>query len=125
MKLVSPLLFLFLSITAQSQDLSNFEKLLVPVLNRNQITGANGSTFSTSLGLFAYGRTINYYPAGPSSAPPVIGQNLVNGRILELPIWEAPVVAKGRFELHPTAQGETDRSYGDRIRTCPRPPRAS
>ena len=82
--------------SVRAQDLSNFEKILVPVLNMNPITGANGSKFSTEFGVFAYGRAINYYPAVSASGTATIGQTY-NGRILDISVWEAPVVAKGRF----------------------------
>jgi len=97
MKPTARLIVLVFAIAAQAQDLSNFTKLLVPVLNMNPITGANGSKFSTTFGLFAYGRTVSYYPTGASSEAPVVGKTLANGRMLYVPAWEAPVVAKGRF----------------------------
>jgi hypothetical protein len=76
-----------------AQDLSNFERLLVPVLNQSKpIVGANGSSFSTSFGALTNLQPIAYYPSG---ATPAIGQSFE--QILEVPLWEAPVVAKGRF----------------------------
>lgn len=107
-------ILLAFAITVQAQDLSNFEKLLVPVLNMQPITGANGATFSTTFGLFAYGRTVSYYPAGPASAAPVVGQTLSNGRILYVPVWEAPVVAKGRFVF--VERGAEDLPFFETVR---------
>lgn len=88
------LLAILISATASAQDLSTFEKFLVPVLNQSQpIFGANGSSFQTSFGaLTADLRPITFYPTGPV---PHVGQSFYE--ILEVPLWEAPVVAKGRF----------------------------
>lgn len=83
---------LLLCAPAFAQNLSTLDKVLVPVLNMRSIAGANGSTFSTSFGLLSPGPVV-YYPA-PGDAPHV-GAN--QPQILALPLWEAPVVAKGRF----------------------------
>jgi hypothetical protein len=77
-----------------AQDLSRFEKFLVPVLNQSHpIVGANGSEFATTFGTYGFGR-FDYYPA-PGVAGPAIGQNI--DQIVELQLWDAPVVSKGRF----------------------------
>ena len=88
------LLAILVSTAASAQDLSTFEKFLVPVLNQSQpIVGANGSLFRTSFGaLTADLQPITFYPTGPS---PHVGESYEH--ILEVPVWEAPVVAKGRF----------------------------
>src|SRR3981081_3322520 len=83
-----------LASSAAAQDLSHFEKVLVPVLNLNPIQGANGSTFRSTLDVWSGLEPVTFYPA-PSASGPVIGAN--QPQILQLLHWEAPVVAKGRF----------------------------
>ena len=94
MKLRVLLSLLVVSATAFAQDLSSFDKVLVPVLNMKAISGANGSVFGTSFGVLPHGQApVTYYPA-PGDAHHV-GTN--NPLLFALPVWEAPVVAKGRF----------------------------
>jgi hypothetical protein len=89
-----PFLFLLASI-ANAQDLSQFEKVLVPVLNMNPLHGANGSTFSSRFDVLSDEvRPVTYYPAW-TAAGPSVRQN--EPQLLQLPVWEAAVVAKGRF----------------------------
>lgn len=83
---------LLLCATAFAQDLSTFDKVLVPVLNMKPIVGAHGELFGTSFGVLSQG-PIAYYPA-PGDSPHV---GVSEPQILALPLWEAPVVAKGRF----------------------------
>jgi hypothetical protein len=89
------LLALLISVPASAQDLSTFDRFLVPVLNQSRaLHGANGSSFRTSFGaLTADLHPITFYPRGADA--PAIGQS--DREYLEVPLWEAPVVAKGRF----------------------------
>jgi len=90
------LLVLFLvSPTLLAQDLSQFEKVLVPVLNNNPIHGANGSTFATTFGILSDNvfDPFSFYPTGATT--PQIGKSFA--QILEVVPWEAPVIAHGRF----------------------------
>jgi hypothetical protein len=88
------LVLLLLALPLAAQDLSRFEQFLVPVLNQSRpIVGANGSEFATTFGRYGFGR-FDYYPA-PAAAGPAIGQRL--DPLVELLLWDAPVVAKGRF----------------------------
>lgn len=91
-----PLFLVFLCLPAFAQDITTFDKVLVPVLNMKPIGGANGVVFSTSFSVFSQG-PITYYPA-PGDAPHVGTINSISALpVLALPVWEAPVVAKGRF----------------------------
>lgn len=93
---VVALLLTLLPVSLLAQDLTNFEKVLVPVLNQdNVITGANGSTFATSFGILPLQlKPITYFPANVDGAP-AIGQSM--REIFRVPLWSAPVIAKGRF----------------------------
>lgn len=85
---------LLLCASAFAQDLSHLDKVLVPVYNGKALHGANGSTLTTSLVLF--GGQVTYYPAYPTAnSGPVVGSSYPG--VLLLSLWEAPVVAKGRF----------------------------
>ncbi len=90
------LLLFFLASVVSGQDLSPFEKILVPVLNMNPIRGANASVFTTRFDVLSTDvRPLTYYPAPRAGDGPVVSQN--QPQLLQLPVWEAPVVAKGRF----------------------------
>jgi hypothetical protein len=92
LRLLLPLLLI--TAAASAQEPLPPEKVLVPVFNNTPLHGANGSTFATSLSLF--GPRVTYYPAfAPPNPDPVVGTSHPEG--LPLPLWEAPVVAKGRF----------------------------
>jgi hypothetical protein len=80
--------------SAGAQDLSQFDKILVPLLNLKPIQGANSSTFGTALDVWSNLSPITYYPAASADGP-VIGQS--QPQLLQLRPWEAPVIAKGRF----------------------------
>ncbi|HKR66803.1 MAG TPA: hypothetical protein VJZ00_23960 [Thermoanaerobaculia bacterium] len=88
---VRALVLLVVATTVAAQDFSSFEKILVPVLNPSQpILGANGSRFDSKFGVLTTA-PVAYYPA--PGDPPAIGR----GEGLLFPLWEAPVIAKGRF----------------------------
>jgi hypothetical protein len=92
-------LLLLFPLAVAAQDLTQLEKVLVPVLNRGgTIEGANGSKFQTSFGMWA-GEPflLTYYPAFPeqNNDQPIVGTiDLPNSAVN---VWEAPVIAKGRF----------------------------
>jgi hypothetical protein len=95
-----PIALLLFPLTLAAQDLTQLEKMLVPVLNQGGIIeGANGSRFQTSFGMWA-GEPflLTYYPAlpGDGSDQPVVRTIDVrpSGAVN---IWEPPVIAKGRF----------------------------
>jgi len=79
---------------AGAQDLSQFDKVLVPVFNMVPIAGANGSKFTTILDVWSNLQPVTYYPA-PMRNGPVIG--ISEPQLLQFFLWEAPVVARGRF----------------------------
>lgn len=89
------LVLLLMTATASAQDLSTFEKFLVPVLNQSQaVEGANGSSFHTSFGARTGDlQPITYYPAG--TGEPRVGRT--DPHLLAVRLWKAPVIAKGRF----------------------------
>jgi len=98
MKAPVSLLLVFLASSLAAQDLSQFDKILVPVLNAHAISGANGSTFGTSIGVYSPQKSFSYYP-GPTNSDfpvPIVRKTIPAMQIL--PLWEQPgVTAQGRF----------------------------
>lgn len=93
-----PIVLLLFAPIVSAQDLTQFEKILVPVLNAHVINGVNGSEFGTSLGVYSPQRPFNYYPAFSPTTPtvPAILATLPSRQAI--PFWEAPgVTAQGRF----------------------------
>lgn len=91
-------LFLLLSLSLTAQDLAHLEKVLVPVLNQGTIEGANQSKFQTAFGMWA-GEPflLTYYPAWPGESGDQATIATINLPGSAVNLWEAPVVAKGRF----------------------------
>jgi hypothetical protein len=117
----APILAAF-ALSAAAQDLSQFEKVLVPVLNLNPIVGANGSTFRSAFDVWTHLQAATFYPA-PSPNGPVIGKS--EPQLLQLLPWEAPVVAKGRFiffeKSFPMAAAVTASAPDGSLATTPLP----
>jgi hypothetical protein len=93
----------FLASSAVAQDLSLYDKVLVPVVNRTTISGANGSTFGSSFSVYVPNHgEIGFYPAmilgtNPGDPPvgPVFAQT--NSQLLNPFYWEAVPISKGRL----------------------------
>jgi hypothetical protein len=67
--LVALTLLAALAAGAEAQDLSNYDKVLLPAWAQTPITGANGSTFRTVLEVQPQSRAVQFYPTVTTNLP--------------------------------------------------------
>ena len=109
---------LLISLRAAAQDLSGFEKVLLPVWTPTPIVGLYGAQFSTLFAAQAHDRSVHFYPADGKDVvgvfrpdvrfaepvPHVAGSTAAGGRLLYVDRNDASSITFG-YELASSAAG--------------------
>ena len=93
-------LTLLAALAAGAQELSQYDRVLLPAWAQTPITGANGSTFQTVLEVQPQSRTVQYYPVVTTNLPVLPTFGVIPAQVSNtLKLYDLVPQAHGRLLL--------------------------